>query len=93
MPSPLLAGRFADKARDAPTALGRHAGYITATVIPCGDDEAVVGYFPDWAGKIVMTIGADEDAKPFGRDCADQGGLDLASNLLQLRNSVLGVEK
>lgn len=88
-PSPLLAGRFAAKARDELTALERYAGYITATVIPYGGDEAEFGYFTDRARKMVMAIGA----KPLGCDCADQGGRNLASKLLKLWNSVLDVEK
>ena len=107
-PSPVLAGRFAEKARDELTALGRHAGYITATVIPCGGDEAEVGYFTDLVRKMVLAIGGDEadlavvveamakareDAKSLGRDCTDQGGMELASKLLQLRDAVQDAEK
>jgi len=107
-PSPVLAGRFAEKARDELTALGRHAGYITATVIPCGGDEAEVRYFTDLVRKMVVAIGGDEadlavvveamakaraDAKPLGRDCTDQRGIELSSKLLQLRDAVWDAEK
>jgi len=107
-PSPVLAGYFSEKARDELTALGRHAGYITATVIPCGGDEAEVGYFTELLRKMVVAIGADEgdlavvieamakaraDAKPLGRDCTDHGGMELSSKLLQLRNAVRDAEK
>ncbi|MDA0342416.1 MAG: hypothetical protein O3B74_12560 [Proteobacteria bacterium] len=107
-PSPVLAGRFAETARDELIALGRHAGYINATVIPCGGDEAEVGYFSDQVRKMLVAIGADEadlaivveamvkaraNAKPLGRDCTDQGGMELSSKLLQLRDAVRDAEK
>jgi hypothetical protein len=107
-PPPVLAGHFAEKAWDELTALGRHAGYITATVIPCGGDEAEVAYFTELLRKMIVAIGADEtdlavviqamakaraDAKPLGRDCTDHGGMELSSKLLQLRDAVRDADK
>lgn len=103
MLSPALAGGFANKARGELTAFGAHAGYIAATIVPCGGDEAEVGYFTGQVRKMLDAIGGDEGdfaivaqamatarakAKPGAQDCTDEGGMDLAGKLSALRDAV-----
>ena len=103
MLSPLLFGGFASSAREELKAFGAHAGYIAATIIPCGGDEAEVDYFTGQVRKMLDAVGGNDGdfsivteamadaraaAKPLGRDCDDAGGMELASELLRLRNAV-----
>ena len=89
-----------EKALDA---FGRHAGYIAATVLPCGGNEKEVAWFADMVERMVRQAGGtDEDmgavtksmeqgraeAKPVARDCTDAGGQELALTLTQLLDEV-----
>jgi hypothetical protein len=108
MPTSLLAGSFAEKAKAELQAYGTHAGYITATIDPCGGDEAEVIFFTGQVKKMLGSVGGDDvdfaivqkamtkgraDAKPAGRDCTDEGGMGLASKLIQLRDAVRDAAK
>jgi len=99
--APLAASDKAlEKALDA---FGRHAGYISATVLPCGGNEDEVAWFAEMVEGMVRKAGAtDEDigavtrsmeqgraeAKPIARDCTDEGGQELALALMQLLDEV-----
>jgi hypothetical protein len=102
-PAPVTAGSLGEKARVELQALGVHSGYIAATIAPCGGDEDEVAYFTEQVKKMLVRVGGDEadfaivleamadgraDAKPQGRDCTDEGGLELASELGRLRDAV-----
>ena len=103
MPVPLMAGSFAEKAKVELRAFGTHAGYIVATIGPCGGNELEVEYFTGQVKKMLAGIGGDEadfaivlaampkgraDAKPQGKDCTDEGGLALATKLVKLRDAI-----
>ena len=95
--APLAASdRALEKALDA---YGRHAGYISATVLPCGGNEEEIAWFAGMVERMVRKAGGtDEDigaitrsmeqgrveAKPVARDCTDAGGQELAITLMQL---------
>ncbi len=99
--APLAADdRALDEALDA---FGRHAGYISATVLPCGGKETEIAWFADMVERMVRRAGGiDEDigavtrsmeqgsaeAKPVARDCTDAGGQQLALILMQLLDEV-----
>jgi hypothetical protein len=100
---PAGAGSLADKATAELNAFGEHAGYIVATIHPCGGNGAEVGFFVGQVKKMLEAIGADDadigvalvalavaqsEAKPVGRDCTDEGGLTLATKLGKLRDAV-----
>lgn len=102
-PATVIAGPLAEKAGAELRALGTHSGYIVATIAPCGGDEAEVAYFTDQVKKMLGGIGGDDadfaivleamtagraDAEPQGRDCTDEGGLELATKLVTLRDAV-----
>jgi hypothetical protein len=101
--TPAQAGGLAEKAKAELEAFGSHAGYIVATIGPCGGGEGEVAFFTGQIRKMLDGIGGDEAdfaivhdamgkgravAKPQGRDCTDQGGLDLATELGRLRDAV-----
>ena len=101
--APASAGGFSEKAKPELEALGSHAGYIAATIAPCGGNEAEVDYFTSQVRKMLEGIGGDEadfaivqaamdkgraTAKPQGRDCTDEGGMALATKLVVLRDAI-----
>ena len=84
-------------------AFGAHAGYVAATVPYCGGDATEVEYFAGQVRKMLAKIGGTEGdfvmvrkamdaaqakAKPRGRDCTDEGGMDLAAELIRLRDQI-----
>ena len=108
MPTSLLAGGLAEKAKAELQAYGTHAGYITATINPCGGDETEVIFFTGQVKKMLGAVGGDDAdfgivqkamakgqaaAKPTGLDCTDEGGIRLASKLIQLRDAVRDAAK
>lgn len=103
IPAPLAAGDFAEKAKPELQAFGNHAGYIVATIQPCGGDDLEIEYFTGQVKKMLNRIGGDEAdfaivsgampagraaAKPEGKDCTDEGGLALATKLVHLRDAI-----
>lgn len=97
------AGEYSQKAKKKLEALGAHAGYIVATIAPCGGSPAEVDYFTDQVRKMLEGIGGDAedfaivqaamtsgraDARPQGRDCTDEGGMALATKLTTLRDAI-----
>jgi hypothetical protein len=103
LPAPLLAGSFAEKAEPELRSLGSLAGYVVATIGPCGGNDAEIEFFTGQVKKMVISIGGDEadfaivleaiakgraEAKPKGHDCTDEGGMALAAKLGQLRDAV-----
>ena len=101
--TPVTAGEFSEKAAKELQAFGEHAGYITATIAPCGGNDAEVDYFIDQVRIMLNGIGGDDAdfalvreamtkgravAKPQGRDCTDEGGLGLALKLTTLRDAI-----
>jgi len=101
--APASAGGFAEKARTELEALGTHAGYIVATIGPCGGNDAEIEYFTGQVRKMLIGIGGDDAdfaivqaamakgraaAQPQGRDCTDEGGMALATKLVVLRDAI-----
>ncbi len=89
-----------EKALDA---FGRHAGYISATVLPCGGNQEEAAWFAGMVeGMVRKAGGTDEDiaavtrsmkkgraeAEPVARDCTDTGGQELALTLMRLLDEV-----
>ncbi|MBL6598765.1 MAG: hypothetical protein ISP41_07715 [Alphaproteobacteria bacterium] len=106
--APAVAGEFSEKAKSQLEAFGVHAGYIVATIGPCGGNDAEIDYFTDQVRIMLESIGGDAadfaivqaamtkgraDAEPKGRDCTDEGGMDLASKLAILRDAIRGAGK
>ena len=99
--APLAASDKAlEKALDA---FGRHAGYIAATVPPCGGNQEEIAWFAGMVEGMVRKAGGnDEDiaavkrsmeqgraeATPVARDCTDAGGQELAITLTRLLDEV-----
>jgi hypothetical protein len=102
------AGSFLEKAKPELQAFGALAGYIVATIGPCGGDDAEIEFFTGQVKKMLDAIGGDEadlaivtgalakgraSAKPQGRDCTDEGGVELATKFSQLRDAIRDVGK
>jgi hypothetical protein len=101
--APVHAGGLLEKAKVELKAFGSHAGYIAATIGPCGGNESEVAYFTRQVRLMLDGIGGGEAdfaivkqamtegraaAEPEGKDCTDEGGLALATKLGILRDAV-----
>ena len=100
---PAMAGALANEQAAALTAFGRTAGYIVATVPYCGGNEDEVVYFTRQVRVLLEQIGGDAadwsaaeaaisdgraEAEPKPADCTNDGGRDLADELVRRRNAM-----
>lgn len=100
---PAKAGKLVDAAPDLMRGYAEQAGYLLASIPKCGGDAEEEQYFRDLARDNLLQIGADEDdlgfldfhmdqaaaaAKPKNRDCSEDGGVPLASELFRLRAEI-----
>jgi len=100
---PALAGKLVDAAPDAMRDYAEQAGYMVASIPKCGGDAEEVVYFKDIARDNLVQIGADEDdlgfldfhmeqaaetAEPKNKDCSEDGGVPIASELFRLRSAI-----
>jgi len=101
--SPLFAGGAADDLEGDLKAFGAHAGYVAATVTHCGGNAGEIDYFKGQVRKMLDGAGGTDadfeivaramdkamaSAKPVGKDCTDEGGMEHAAELMRLRNQV-----
>ncbi len=100
---PLGAGEFASRATTELEAFGAQAGYIVATIEPCGGDAWEIVYFTRQVRLMLEKIGGDAAdfaivmaamerarvaARPTEADCRDDRAMRLAQRLAELRDAI-----
>lgn len=101
--TPAFAGKLVEAAPEAMKGYAQQAGYLLASIPKCGGDPDEESYFRELARDNLVQIGADEDdlgfldfhmteaaenAKPKKKDCSEDGGVPLASELFRLRAEI-----